>query len=82
MGLLAAVVFLLWAGIQCSFRATAMRDKAIKAHYAKTGLDHPTGWQKVMFTRTYIWSFRIGGIVCIAASVFLVWIYFYHPHAS
>ena len=82
VGLWLAVVFFFCGGLIYLFRPKQLRDRALRSYYEIGVLDPALGSKKIMFTRTYIWSCRIGGVISIAVSAFLVWIYFHHPHGS
>jgi len=64
-------LFFIVGGILYLFWPEEVRDWTLKS-YAKAGFTKPVLMQKIMFTRGYIISFRIGGGIAIIAGCFLL----------
>jgi len=72
-----ATMFFFTVGVTLLFRPKELRDWALRSYYEAAALDKALGPKKLMFTRTYICFLRISGAISIAASGFLVWVYFH-----
>ncbi len=64
------ILFLAW-GIVALVWPEEIRDRIVR-NYRRIGI-RPTLWH-LLFTETYIWSFRVGGAISILVAIFLGWL--------
>ena len=67
-------IFFFAAGLVFLFWPDKIRGWSLKSR-AKAGFKKPLFMQKLMFTRAYIVSFRVGGIISIGVSILLLLAY-------
>ena len=78
MATILLAAFFLTAGLLFLFWPERLRDTILKS-YAQIDRTKPVPWQQVMFAPGYILSQRIGGVLSICVSLFLIWLYFLQP---
>jgi len=66
-------LFFIGVGVLFLLRPEELRDWILKS-YVKAGYTKPVPMQKLMFTRIYIFTFKVGGGMAIIVGCLLLWL--------